>query len=969
MSAPQSDGSTPRETIAAAVVVAVVVLAALWLMRPREDGSGWGRAAAAPALSLDAPIALDTAVRTGTLRNGMRFYVRANGAPEGRAELRLVVDAGSVLEDDDQRGLAHALEHMLFRGTRHFPGRRASEFLQSVGMREGDDINASTGTDETIYRLTVPTDSAGVLDTAIAILADWAYEATLDSAAARREAGIVFEEWRTRMGAYRRLVEARDTLLLGGSRYAGRPTIGDTAVLRKFDVGAIRRFYRDWYRPELMAVVAVGDFDATDVEGQIERRFGAIPASRDPRPRPRPTVSRPAADRPRVAVLSDPEAAETRAALWFPREPGSVRTVGEYRLTLVEELGRDLLGARLESAADHPGSPLLGAWVSLRPLVRPLEAHVVSGSVVEGRLGEAIAALTAEVARLQRFGVSEGELERAREVLLRRYRESASAGDYSDEIAGALARLFLEGAPVLPSEEHYLLAQRLLPEVRVTDITRFAHALPLGSGAVVVTLPPGPRPAWLTADSLLAAARAGAALAVDARYDSAAVARLMPQKPEPGRVVQRRVIAGVDVFEWTLGNGMRVLLKPTNFDSDEILMRIAGPGGASLAEPGEYASAYMADRVLEATGVGPLGGTRLARLLEETSVGLSPVVTDEWVQLSGSAAPRDAETMFQLAHLYFTAPRADSAAFRRYQDRSRSFERSRAADPDAAFGDTVAATLRPRDPRALAASRAFADAVDMETALRFWRARVVNASNFTVVLVGDLTLDRMRPLVERYLASLPAGHAEQPREMGPRFPAGAVSRAFRRGIDPKAHTQLVLGGPLEPTPAASNELSSTRELTELVLQARLRELMGGTYGVAVWLETHEAPRPEYALHVAFDAAPERVDSLVGAALAELERLRTAGPSSDEVEKVKAAETRDADESRQGNHFWAAELTVHARRGWSLESITEHDDEVARLSRESLRDACRRYLATSRVVRVTMYPAGRPPDTEPDAEPR
>src|SRR5215208_1745639 len=527
-----------------------------------------------------------------------------------------------------------------------------------------------------------------------------------DARQRRRAPGIVFEEWRTRMGAYRRLVEARDALLLGGSRYAGRPTIGDTAVLRKFDVGAIRRFYRDWYRPELMAVVAVGDFDATDVEGQIERRFGAIPASRDPRPRPRPTVSRPAADRPRVAVLSDPEAAETRAALWFPREPGSVRTVGEYRLTLVEELGRDLLGARLESAADHPGSPLLGAWVSLRPLVRPLEAHVVSGSVVEGRLGEAIAALTAEVARLQRFGVSEGELERAREVLLRRYRESASAGDYSDEIAGALARHFLEGAPVLPSEEHYLLAQRLLPEVRVTDITRFAHALPLGSGAVVVTLPPGPRPAWLTADSLLAAARAGAALAVDARYDSAAVARLMPQKPEPGRVVQRRVIAGVDVFEWTLGNGMRVLLKPTNFDSDEILMRIAGPGGASLAEPGEYASAYMADRVLEATGVGPLGGTRLARLLEETSVGLSPVVTDEWVQLSGSAAPRDAETMFQLAHLYFTAPRADSAAFRRYQDRSRSFARSRAADPDAAFGDTVAATLRPRDPRALAASRA-----------------------------------------------------------------------------------------------------------------------------------------------------------------------------------------------------------------------------------------------------------------------
>jgi zinc protease len=351
--------NVPRETIAAILVAAAVVGLLAWRMAPREEGVDDGQ-----PLSLDAPLPLDKAVRTGMLPNGLRYYVRENTWPEERAELRLVVNAGSVLEDDDQRGMAHALEHMAFRGTTQFPGNSMDEYLQSVGMRLGDDVNATTGFDETVYRLTIPTERSAALDTGVTILAEWAHAITLDSSEARREAPIVFEEWRARHDADGRIEEARDRLLFGESRYARRAVIGDTASLRRFDVAAMRRFYEDWYRPDLMAVVAVGDFDAATVERLIRKRLGAIPKREGSRARPRTDVSPPAASR--TAVISDPEVTSTRIGVWFARAAREQRTLREYQAALIERIGRAVLRARLETDAGRAGSALLSAGISWR---------------------------------------------------------------------------------------------------------------------------------------------------------------------------------------------------------------------------------------------------------------------------------------------------------------------------------------------------------------------------------------------------------------------------------------------------------------------------------------------------------------------------------------------------------------------------------------------------------------------------
>lgn len=945
-----------RETVAGLFVA--VVLAAILAPSIGSLGSRAGKDAAAAPAPLETPLALDPDVRWGTLPNGVRYLVRYNEAPGRRAELRLAVDAGSVLEDDDQRGLAHGVEHMAFRGTRHFPGRSLEHYIQAVGMRSGDDLNAYTNYDETVYRLAIPTDSDAVIDTAVAILADWAHEVTFDPAEARSEAPVVFEEWRVRRDADERFRRARDRLLLAGSRYAERPTIGDTATLRRFELPALRRFYREWYRPELMTVVAVGDFDVDAVERLIRARLGAIPASDARRPRPRVPV--PLARGGRAVVLTDPEADRTVVGFWYPRVVHAPRTLRDLRAMLVEDLTREVLQDRLDAASERPASPLLAADVSLRYLTRTTEANWLAATVPAGRVLDGARALAAELARLQRSGPTAAELDHARDGMLRRRHEALSTQWSSGALADALVRHALDGQPVLGVDTAYRWAEQLVPGIRDSDVVAFARRLDPASATILVTsapLRPADRPSEA---ALLAAAREEALAAAGAARDSGSAVDLMDQPPESGTVARAGVLPDIEGYQWMLGNGMRVILKPTKFTSDEILVRVTAPGGASLASDADYPSAYMADRVLEATGVGPVDGYRLERLLADNSVSLEPSVDDGSVELEGSSAPRDVETLFQLLHLYLSAPRADEAAFRRYRERLLAWARDRAADPDEVFRDSVRSVELEGDPRALPSSTAFVERIDLRKAIDFWRARAANASNFTVVLVGDFTLPQLRPLVERYLGSLPAGHAERPAAARVHVPTGVVERAFRRGADPRARTRIAFADTITPTEAALADLHATRELLELTLDERLRQTMGGTYGVSVTLSMTADARPVYRLWLDFSAAPERVDSLARAALAEVARLRTSGPTDDEAERVRAATVRDHEGDVADNDYWLNELASHALHGWPLRSIATHADEAKRISAASLREACARYLHVDRFVRVTRYPAARAP---------
>jgi zinc protease len=938
-----------REQIAAAILAPLIVgLGAFaWFNRQLE------RKAAEPVVALDAALVGDPDVVTGKLSNDLRYFVRANGAPEHRAELRLVVDAGSVLETPEQRGLAHAVEHMVFRGTKRFPGHAVDEYLFSVGMRPGSDVNATTSEDETVYRITVPSERIGIIDTALAILADMASAATFDSLEARQEAGVVMSEWRSRLDAGQRLRLERNAVLFAGSPYAANAVIGDTAVLRRFDLGEMRRFYSDWYHPDRMAVIAVGDFNVAEVERLIKRHFGSI--SRNSSAPTRPKISIPRSTTPRAAVLRDVEATGSRVALWYPRPRTPLSVRRDFRATLVEELWRAVLSERLVDAAERPGSPILDANVGAVSLVRTLSADIIGVEAARGRETAALDLVVAENARLVSHGVTPVEVRHRAHALLRSYREAEQRADRSRDIAEALIDQFLTGRPMLDRSSSYEMARDLLPTVHAEDVLARARRASIDSGAVVFVTAAAGAEEIGSPTELVSRARAISNRPPPPIPDSAQALPLVPNPPPEGKIVSERPVSDVRVFDWTLQNGMRVILKPTRFTFDDIHARILGPGGASLATDDEYSSAYFADGVIGSTGVGPFNGTKLARRLDASSVSLSASVRDDALELIGTTAPHDLDLFFQLIYSYFTAPRADTVAFRRYHERIASYARGREVDPDAVFLDSVAAITTQHHPRALRDDRRFSSSVSLSKALAFWKARTANASGFTVVFTGDFTLDRMRPLIARYLASLPGGQPEQPRDVGIRFPDGITRRRIIAGSAPRARTQLVMSGPFEGTTEASTGLGAVRDLVELVLNDRLRERLGGTYGADVSTDVTLAPPVRYKVTIDFETAPETADSLTAIGLRELDRLRGEGPTVAELEKVRAARVRDRDGDIESNTYWAAELSWHARMGWPLATIATHQADEARLSKENLRDACQRYLRTSEYVQITILP--------------
>ena len=933
------------------LVLVLVGIGALARAHNVARGQGCCDASGAPAL--ETPIAPDANRRTGTLPNGLRYFIRANDTPEHAAELRLVVDAGSVFEDERQRGLAHAVEHMVFRGTRRFPHQTITSYFRSVGMRDGEDVNATTGPDETVFTMTVPTDRRETLDSAVAMLADMAHAATFEAREGRAEGGVVLEEWRLRHGAARRFGEISDSVVLAGSPYSTRQTIGDTAVLRRFDLREMRRFYADWYRPELMALVVVGDFDARDAERLIEREFGAIPASADRRVRPEVKVPRSAALR--AATLADAEATSQRITLWFPRPAVSRATVGDYRARLTGVLWRSVLNARLDEATDQPGSPLLSAEIDRRTVARPIDADVVDATVADGRALPALDLVLDELHLLAQHGPTAHELARERDALVRQRRREAEWADRSETIADGYVHEFLTGDVYVDRETTSRLVQQLMPTITVADVRDAARRTVLDSGAIAIASGPIARRSQASPDELIARLRAAKGRPVTRVATAAESVPLMSTLPEPGHLRAERLVQGAGIYEWMLANGMRVIVQPTDHSEGHIVFRLVGTGGASLANDADYPSAYYSDAVVRRTGIGPYTGRRVLQLLDTTSIELDQTVLDDAVTLSGSAAPKDLETLFQLLHLELTAPRSDTAAFRRFRERATAFRHHRSEDPDLVFEDSVAATLGAHRAHAVRGSEQFIDAVSLSTALRFWRARTANAASFTLVMTGDIRLTQLRPLVARYLASLPAGVAEHSRDLSGGPPDRIVRRVIRTGAGPKARTQIVLSGTLDGTPAADEGLAAVREVAEFAIANRLREVLGGTYGVDASTDVTQAPPVKYRLTFDFTAAPERIDSLSAAALTELARLRTVGPTEAEFTRVAALRRRDVEQDADNDDDLADDLLHHARMGWPLDSVARHRRVAGNITRLALREACRRYLDASRYVQVTMLP--------------
>ncbi|HKP75206.1 MAG TPA: pitrilysin family protein, partial [Longimicrobiaceae bacterium] len=520
---------------------------------------------AGPAAAQSAPadtLPRDTSVVIGRLPNGLTYYVRRNAEPPHRAELRLVVNVGSVLEDDDQRGLAHVVEHMAFNGTRRFAAHQIVDFLESVGMRFGPDVNAYTSFDETVYMLSLPTDTAGVLDRGLDILEDWATGIAFDTAEVRKERGVVIEEWRLGRGAGARIRDKQFPVLFAGSRYAERLPIGTPETVLNAPVEAITRFYHDWYRPDLMSVVAVGDFDPRRVEAMIRERFGRIPAAANPRPRPTYTV--PPWDSTRFSVVTDREATGSSVDLVRAVPSRLRRTPAAYREGIVESLYGFMLDQRLSDITQRPDAPFLNVSTFRGSLLRGLDAYYLSAHVPDGRMDAGVAALLTEARRAAAAGFTAPELARSKAELFRQWEQiyAERSKETSADFAGRYVGHYLYGGALLSTTAEFALNRDLIPTVTLAQVDSVARtALGPTNRAVLVT---APDTVPVPAEARLAAITDSVARSRVAAYaDTTSSAPLLARRPAPGRVVSTRRIAEIGVTEWRLGNGARVVLKPT----------------------------------------------------------------------------------------------------------------------------------------------------------------------------------------------------------------------------------------------------------------------------------------------------------------------------------------------------------------------------------------------------------------------
>lgn len=914
------------------------------------------RLAAQQSDSTTRALPVDSAVRVGTLPNGLRYYVRVNHRPADRAELRLAVDAGSILETPEERGIAHFVEHMAFNGTRHFAKNDLVSYLESIGMRFGADLNAFTSFDETVYQLTVPTDSVTMLHKAFQILQDWADGQVFDSAQVDAERGVILEEWRLGQGAAARIRDRQFPVLFHGSRYASRLPIGDTAVIRHVSPAALAAFYHRWYRPDLMAVVAVGDFNPDSIEHLIRTDFGPIPARTQP---PRPVYGVPRQDSALVSVVTDPEATATIVAVYdkHPSEPDT--TVRDYRRDIVEGLYDAMINQRLDELTQKPEPPFVGAYAGNTGLARTEDAYVMAARVDETGVLRGLGALLTESRRVQLHGFTATELERAKADALRAMESAYAERDKTESAAYANEYVdnFLTQEPIPGVAAEYAMYQRFLPGITLQQVDSVAGRwLDPTNRVILVSAPDSARAALPDRGRLLALFDSVGHAEVAPYKDIASTAPLVPEPPAPGAITKERRIDTLGVTVWTLSNGARVVLKPTDFKADQVVMRAFGPGGTSLAPDSEYVAATTAAAVVAAGGAGAMSRIELDKALAGKEVSVSPFVSGLQQGLMGSGSPRDLETMFQLMYLYFTRPRSDTSAFRALRDRFGTLVENRSRSPQAAFQDTFQVVVTQHSPRARPVTRAWVRQMDLPSSLAFYRARFAHARDFTFVFVGHFAIDSIRPLVRQWIASLPpGGTGESWRDLGIRPPSGVVRRAVHQGAEPRSETRIVFHGPMQYSDAEAYRLSSLGDVLSLRLRDVLREQLGGTYNVSVDALAEREPVQSYAVSIDFGAAPDRLDSLSDVVFRQVAELQQTGPTAAELEKVKETQKREREVALRQNGFWIAALSHWARYGGDPAAVLDYDRRVDALDVATLRDVARRYLDVHRYVQVSLYP--------------
>ncbi|HEV2355253.1 MAG TPA: insulinase family protein [Puia sp.] len=915
------------------------------------------------ALSFEAgaqTLPLDTAVHMGHLANGFTYFIRHNEEPKHRVVMYLVNKAGSILEDDDQRGLAHFMEHMNFNGTKHFPHNELIDYLQKAGVRFGADINAYTSFDETVYELPIPSDNPALLKGGISILRDWAHEALLDTTEINKERGVVLEEKRLGKGAAERMQRQYWPVLLHGSRYAVRIPIGLDTVLDNFRRPAIARFYHDWYRPDLQAVIIVGDINVDSMVRMVRSAFSDL---KNPRPeRPRINYRVPLDGKNGFIAVTDKEMPVTVAEVIIKHKKRPLKTAADYRNQIVTELFNRMLGYRYASLARQADPPFVQSQAGISDFIDDLEAYDAEVVAKPGQLERGLKAVWRETERVKRFGFTLPELDRAKTAYLNDMEEAYKEKDKtnSTNFVKEYQEYFLDSVASPGIAVELRLTRADLPKISIADLNKLAGEFIEDRNRDILVLAPEKDKSTLPGEAQVNGWLDEVSKeSLRPYHDESITQPLLSANPAPGRIRSEERDTAIGTTTFVLSNGVRVVLKPTDFKNDEILFDGYASGGTSLSSDADYQSAANAAQLIAAGGAGNYDAQQLDNYLEGKQVTVNPYINERFEGIRGNSTRASLETALQLIYAEFTEPREDTAVCRGIIGRIKSSLQNRGSDPNSVFRDSLSAILGDYNIRRTGPSVEKMNEVNVDKAFVIYKERFSDASDFTFTFVGNLDTGAIKPLLEKYLGGLPStNRSATARDLGIHIPAGRIIKNVYKGSEPKSTVVMVFSGPFDYNPLNEVKMDALKETLEIRLLQRLREEESGVYSPGVFDNTTKYPQPRFSFIIQFGCSPQNAPRLIASALDEVGKLKASGPSQENVDKWRAEDKTATETQLKTNSFWLGYLTDQLQNNDDLDEVNGHNALLDKVTPEALQRMASEYLSGKNYIQVVLMPENK-----------
>ncbi|MCU0418366.1 MAG: insulinase family protein [Cyclobacteriaceae bacterium] len=907
------------------------------------------------------PLPVDPNVKVGKLSNGLTYYIRKNTKPEKKVELRLVVNAGSILEDDDQQGLAHFVEHMAFNGTKNFKKNDLVSYLQSIGVKFGNDLNAYTSFDETVYILPIPTENKENVEKGFQVLEDWASTIAFEHEEIDKERGVILEESRLGKGAQDRMQKQYLPKILAGSKYAERLPIGKDDIIQNFKYDVIKRFYRDWYRPNQMAVAVVGDLEPAEAEALVKKHFEKLKNPGKERKRADALV--PPRTKSEGLVVTDKENPNSIVQVFYsPKKAAVQTTLKDYRESIVQSLFTQMLSGRLQELTQKPEPPFVFGGSNLGGFVRGYESFFCFALIGKSGPEGAITALVTENERARKFGFTQSELDRTKKTLMKGIERSYNERDKteSEQLVNEYVRNFLQKEPIPGIENEYNYYKQFLDGITLDEVNKFAAAnIPSAESKLIVLLAPEkPDYELPTNEKLLAYADAATKQEIKPYEEKAVAASLMEELPAAGRIGFQKENKEAGFYELTLSNGVKVLLKPTDYKNDQVVLSGFRFGGQYNYDTKDRFNAENAATLVSQMGVGKFSPNDLRKTLAGKTVSASPRISATTEGINGSSSAEDVETLLQLVHLYFTQPRKDEELYKSFVSKQQAMVQNMLSDPQMVFQDSLLRTVYKNHPRAPRVPRAEDyNQVNVDRALEIYRERFSNANGFTFVIIGAFQLDKIKPLIANYLASLPSDKTKTStyKDIGLRPVRGVVKKEVKKGTEAKSFIAMQFTGEAAYSAAEQLKLQALIETINIKLIETLREKMSGTYTGGMSGSLSKYPYEGYTVNGFIPCGPENVDKLIAATLEELDKVRKNGPTAADLAKVKENWKKQYQENLKDNNYWMRQLQSSVENGLNPADILTYESRVDAITVADLKAAANKYLDMKNYIQVVLNP--------------